>query len=264
MLRCWDWVGYISTGLVFVGVVGESLIELTKWVKSPELTKQIGAASALILILGLAGELISTVKISAVTGEITAILNKEAADAQLSAEHEKLARIKLESSLGRRTISEKQREIIEGKLSRFKGIAVDLFIFDGDEWTRFENITFARVIASTLDKAGMDVRGYFGMGCGLSLQPLIGVGVTGSPRGRRQEREASTAIANALQAAGVQMAYFPHPMPKCEMFSNLFPGTQKPEKHWANITIMVGNKPPVILGRPTVQSLINSVKPIEK
>jgi hypothetical protein len=70
LLRFWDGVGYASTALVFIGVVGESLVELTNWMKLPERKKRIGKASALILILGLAGELISTVKISGVTGEI--------------------------------------------------------------------------------------------------------------------------------------------------------------------------------------------------
>lgn len=89
VLRFWDWFGYASTALVFIGVIGESVVELTNWVKLPERKRRIGKASALVLILGLAGELISGFKISGITGEITASLNKEAGDARRDANQAK-------------------------------------------------------------------------------------------------------------------------------------------------------------------------------
>jgi hypothetical protein len=98
-LAFWDWAGYVSTGLVFIGVVGESIIELTDWVKLPERKKRAGKASALILILGLAGELISTVKISGVTGELIATLNKEAGDAREAAGNAQTENLRLQGEL---------------------------------------------------------------------------------------------------------------------------------------------------------------------
>jgi hypothetical protein len=49
---------YGSALVVLLGVVGESIADLTEWVKSERLKKKLAVASALILILGLTGDLI--------------------------------------------------------------------------------------------------------------------------------------------------------------------------------------------------------------
>jgi hypothetical protein len=86
-----DWLGSATTGLrwaygaaflVFVGVVGESVADLTSWIKDESRRKRIEKASALILILGLAGDLVS-VRIGQI--EIRD-LTRLAGDAKTSAE----------------------------------------------------------------------------------------------------------------------------------------------------------------------------------
>ncbi len=109
-LRFWDRVAYAATTLVFIGVVGESVIELTSLVKTPERRKRIAKLSALVLILGLAGELLSQSKISELTGEITAILNKEAGDARKAAGEAEERAANLEQKMADRHITLEQRK----------------------------------------------------------------------------------------------------------------------------------------------------------
>ncbi len=111
----WDWAGYISTTLVFIGVVGESVIELTNWVKLPERSRRIGKISTLILIVGLAGELISTVKISGVTGEITANLKREAGDAKKSADNAADAASRAKASAQQANDEAEKAKLVAGK-----------------------------------------------------------------------------------------------------------------------------------------------------
>src|SRR5713226_7856908 len=96
-LSFWDWFGYIATALVFFGVVGESITELTNLLKSDHVRKRIEKISALVLILGLALELFSGFKISGFNEQITAVLNKEAGDARRTADNATERAAKLES-----------------------------------------------------------------------------------------------------------------------------------------------------------------------
>lgn len=78
---------YGSAFVVLVGVIGETITELTSWIKPECRRKKIAKASALVLILGLTGDLIAIHK----TELETAFLTKEAGDAKTSADGAALA-----------------------------------------------------------------------------------------------------------------------------------------------------------------------------
>jgi hypothetical protein len=84
---CW---AYGSAFVVLVGVVGESIAELTKWVKPECRAKRLAKMSALLLILGLAGDLVAI----HMTQLATASLNQEAGEA-----NERAANLERESLL---------------------------------------------------------------------------------------------------------------------------------------------------------------------
>jgi len=80
-LFCWEIGGYIATAIVVIGVIGESVVEFTDWIKSPQTLSRVGIASALILVIGLAGEILTQVKVNSISGRMIAFLNSEAANA---------------------------------------------------------------------------------------------------------------------------------------------------------------------------------------
>src|SRR5207249_11771224 len=69
-----QWWAYGSAFVVLLGVVGESIADLTEWVKPERKKKRLEKASALILILGLTGDLvaihISQVELARVTTDV--------------------------------------------------------------------------------------------------------------------------------------------------------------------------------------------------
>jgi hypothetical protein len=68
LLNFWDWFLYLALALVFIGVVGESIADLTNLIKSPRWKSKTEKISALLLITGLAGELVSSSKLSELNG----------------------------------------------------------------------------------------------------------------------------------------------------------------------------------------------------
>jgi outer membrane murein-binding lipoprotein Lpp len=82
----WEIAGYWATGIVTLGVAGEAVTELTNCIKSRPLKRFVERASALILILGLAGEILTQVQAGNKNALIIGILNTETA--RLSAEAE--------------------------------------------------------------------------------------------------------------------------------------------------------------------------------
>jgi len=86
------WLAALSTGerwafasafLVLVGVIGETVTDLFEWIKDEDVSKWVEKASALVLILGLTGDLIAI----SITQREIAELTKEASDAKTSAEN---------------------------------------------------------------------------------------------------------------------------------------------------------------------------------
>lgn len=118
-----------------------------------------------------------------------------------------------------------------------------------------------------MEKAGIDARGYWGSDCAM-FQPLLGIDVLVSPQASLAEQAAFKGIRDLLAklGGGIEMAYFPLQVPACNTFSGLaLPDPQRPPmKHWANIKIVIGAKPPAMLGRPTVYDANRLVTPPKK
>jgi hypothetical protein len=94
----WENLGFISAVVVLVGAIGESLAEFTG--AFGQHRKRVERLAAIILIVGLAGELPSLVKTSHISGEIIDELNKEAISANVEAEHAKERAAKANESAG--------------------------------------------------------------------------------------------------------------------------------------------------------------------
>lgn len=92
LVSLWSWLASLSSGalwsygsafVVLIGVVGETITELTEWIKPESARKRIGKISAMVLILGLTGDLLGIRE----TQIEVASLTKEAGDAKTSAEN---------------------------------------------------------------------------------------------------------------------------------------------------------------------------------
>src|SRR5271168_4054073 len=90
LLSLWLWLASLSAGalwsygsafVVLVGVVGETITELTEWIKPECVRKRVAKISAIVLILGLTGDLLGIRE----TQIEVASLTKEAGDAKKSA-----------------------------------------------------------------------------------------------------------------------------------------------------------------------------------
>ena len=90
----WEIGGYIATAIVAIGVIGELIVEFTDWIKSPQTLSRVGIASALILVIGLAGEILTQVRVNSISGQIIAFLNNDTASLRLE-----LAKIKAPRNL---------------------------------------------------------------------------------------------------------------------------------------------------------------------
>ena len=108
----WERVDYVGLFLVFVGASVESLVEFTSLIKSAFWKPKIGKVSALVLIVGLALELISSSRLSVINRQIVGILSEQAADAEKRAVHaekatieERSARIRLEKQVESKRLS---------------------------------------------------------------------------------------------------------------------------------------------------------------
>ncbi len=93
-LTAGDFCAYGSAFVVLVGVIGESIAELTEWVKPKSRNKKLAISSALLLILGLAGDLVAI----HMTQIATASLNQEAGEARKKAGEAEARSKNLESS----------------------------------------------------------------------------------------------------------------------------------------------------------------------
>ena len=106
LAELWERVDYIGLFLVFVGVIVESLVEFTSLIKSSFWKPRIGKVSALVLIVGLALELMASSRLSVINRKVVGILSVQAADATKRAAHaekateeERAARMKLETEV---------------------------------------------------------------------------------------------------------------------------------------------------------------------
>jgi len=139
-LTSWEWCEYISTAVVFLGCVGEFVAEFTSLAKSHESKNRIARLSLIVLILGIAGELLGTVRTSQLSGQLIAYIEERAGNAEQrageanrlasenkkeaevlrkDAEAEHLARVKIEARVGWRHLPAQQKAEIANKIGDF-------------------------------------------------------------------------------------------------------------------------------------------------
>jgi hypothetical protein len=76
----WELAEYVSVAAVFIGVAGESIHEFTAWFRQHAWWKGNGGkASALLLVVALAAELVTTIKSNGISGQIIALVTERAA-----------------------------------------------------------------------------------------------------------------------------------------------------------------------------------------
>lgn len=85
-LGCWEWAEYISTGVVFVGCVGECFAEFTRFPATEKKKRKLARLSLILVIAGIAGELLATVRTSQLSGLVIANIEEQAGDAKTSAD----------------------------------------------------------------------------------------------------------------------------------------------------------------------------------
>lgn len=79
----WEFWGYIATGAVLLGVVGEFVTELTNWICDARLRKLIEKLSVLVLIAGIAGEILCQVRANNFNSLIAGVLYDRATASEL-------------------------------------------------------------------------------------------------------------------------------------------------------------------------------------
>jgi hypothetical protein len=166
-LNRWEWFEYISTAIVCVGCVGEFIAEFTSLPKTEEGKHKLARLSLMVLILGIAGELLGTVRTSQISGQLIANIEERAENAEQrareateraerlrkDAEDERLARVKLESKVAWRKLGPKVQSEIASNLGRFAKEPA-LIAYNSDD---IEAATFASDVAATLHASKWDV-----------------------------------------------------------------------------------------------------------
>ena len=253
MLARWEYAEYVAVLFVILGVVGEYVADFTNWLTGGDEARKrrLGKISTLVLIAALAVELVCLVKTNSTSGQIIASLTKDVED-------ERLEGLRIKSSLTARQLSAKQVEAMAASLSKLGPMPLDVFVFDDDEWSRFETLKFAQSLASALDNAGFDTRSYAGFGCRV-MRPLVGVDVSFSRPVNRDEQVAGIEIRRFLGSSesGVELSYFPLDFPTCIGYSGVtVPDPKKPSRRfWTPIRIVIGSKPPAMLNRSARRTL---------
>jgi hypothetical protein len=182
-LDWWEWFGYISTGIVGIGCIGEFVAEFTSLPKSDQSKHKLARLSLMILILGIGGELLSAVRTSNLSGELIANIEERAADAErkaaeandrASVNEKEAAQLRkdaaeIEESVKWRRLSKDQQSILASRLKQFAGqsalVAFQNFDMEADE--------FAFTIATALHNAHWNVFQPYGinvMSAGIPLQ----------------------------------------------------------------------------------------------
>jgi hypothetical protein len=156
----------------------------------------------MILILGIAGELLSAARTSQLSGQIIANIEERAADAEQKAgeankeakrvtkvaEDERVARVQIQEAIAPRRLTLEQRAAISSRLSRFAGQPVAAIHNPFD----VEESVIAAEILSALKLAKWNVNPNWGITRTVSSLvrapsiPVTGIFVEGSPEKRSQ------------------------------------------------------------------------------
>ena len=157
----WQIVEYAASAVVIVGVLGEYLAEFHVLKDNEERRRTVAKLSTLVLLAGLAVELLGLVRTSQLSEITIARLNDEAEDArnlaaqaQQSAEQEHLERDKLEQKLADRHVTVEQRKKMLVLLRSRPGtkVTVDAVISEGRD-----AVPYAREMADVFHDAKWDV-----------------------------------------------------------------------------------------------------------
>jgi len=236
----WEWFGYVSTAVVFLGCVGEFVAEFTHFPKSDQSKHKLARMSLIILILGIAGELLSTVRTSQLSGQVIADAEQKAAEAESragsarddaahanerasanekeseqlkkgaaglrkEAEDERLARAEIEEALAERRLGPKENGLLQKRLSQFAGESAGIVYHAGDA----EGFTFAWDIAEVLHDANWVVPSPGGIidmqGIGLPFDVAFAKlrsGIEVVDMGTPQSRQVAHSLVDALNACG--------------------------------------------------------------
>jgi hypothetical protein len=104
----WEFWGYVATGAVFIGALIESIV--TFWphaVKNETAKERVGKGASLLLIAGVAGELLTQVRSNLLNERVIALINRESAQ--------------LEAVIAPRRLSADQQQTASTKWKRFAG-----------------------------------------------------------------------------------------------------------------------------------------------
>lgn len=208
-LRCWEWFGYISTAVVGLGCIGEFIAEFTSVSKCEQCKHKIAKLSLIILIVGIAGELLSAARTSQLSGQIIANIEERAAHADQEAggalwEQEKLKseNLRLESQIAPRRLDLNQQLKIAENCSKFKnlfrGKRVKLvsYSLDTEAFVLAEQVVGAlrmKPCEMTVDDEAMSITPMMGT-------LIMGIQVFGS------NSELAKEIANAIGSSGKPVA----------------------------------------------------------
>jgi hypothetical protein len=185
----WGNVLVWSTLVVFVGVIGEYVVEFTSCIKDRKLKRGIGKASTLILIAGVAGELLGEATTGEYSTQIAAIINQKT-------EILKGENIALEKQIAPRDIIVEQQRAIADKLKWFSGRRVAVFSYILD----IEGMRLAMQIEAVLHLADIEIESRVGR-----ITPMggfsTGVNATGSNRALVDELRSSLNAMGGLEVA---------------------------------------------------------------
>jgi hypothetical protein len=112
----WENAGYLATFIVILGVIGESIADLTTWIKDERRRHLVERASVLLLIAGLSVEILAQVQSNDKNSLIAGVLNERASTAEKAAAEAKLELTKMRED---RMIESKTAEVLVAGLRRF-------------------------------------------------------------------------------------------------------------------------------------------------
>ena len=199
-LNYWEWLGYISTAIVFLGCVGEFVAEFTSLPKTDESRHRLARLSLIVLIFGIAGELLGTVRTSQLSGQIIAnIEERSSVNAKEAAQLRKDADA-LEAQIAPRRLALDQQVKIAGNCARFKNLFAGKRIKVVSYSLDTEAFVLAEQIVGALRACGMSVDDD-----AMSITPMMstlvfGISVFGS------DSELAKGIANAIGSSGKPVA----------------------------------------------------------
>jgi hypothetical protein len=225
VLRCWEWFGYASTAVVGLGCIGEFIAEFTALAKSESCRHKLARLSLIVLIFGIAGELLSAARTSQLSGQIIANIEERAANAGQKAgeandraagnekeakrlaklaEDERLARVQLERKVAWRKIDEQSQDAIASDLVQFSK-EPSLVSYNPQD---IEAESFASDITTALHKAEwgvFDAMPVLAMREGplpFGTNPKLDTGVHVWSTDDETSRKAATALVKQLSSRG--------------------------------------------------------------